>query len=199
MSSLEKLPTEIFQQIIGYLAFIDKKALSLASRRCHALVGQIECPDKVSWIIHVCHFPRSSIGNELILHPEPIERLLEETASKLMADTYDPGFKDANWHPGMRINLQKHFRFGDPNLPSEPLLVPYFNEPFPKSTFAHAFFRAVHNFAAEAIPLSGRYEGCRAIRTIWRRVEEESQEHLEWLAQRKLNGSHPLQRGQEGT
>lgn len=54
MSLLENLPIELVQGIGSYLDFFDKMTLSVLSKSCHAHIGRVKCPDKLSWIIYAC-------------------------------------------------------------------------------------------------------------------------------------------------
>ena len=49
-----KVPPELFLDIGGHLAFFDKKALALTSRKCYALLGSFKCPDRLSWMVYLC-------------------------------------------------------------------------------------------------------------------------------------------------
>ena len=49
-----KLPPELFLDISEHLAFFDKKALALTSKKCCALLGSIKCPNRLSWMVYLC-------------------------------------------------------------------------------------------------------------------------------------------------
>ncbi|CAF9939413.1 hypothetical protein IMSHALPRED_001338 [Imshaugia aleurites] len=193
MSPLEKLPVEILDQVAGYLAFFDKKALSTTSKDLHVLLGLIRCPDELAWIIHLCRSPPTSLADPLLQRPKDVMEILTKTSRKLIYDAHwDASDVVQTWSYSRDVGRSNVTRF-----PIEPLLLPYFDEAFPKSTVVHFYFRCIHNYAAAAILVS---EGASSRRTMWaamnrcwRRVERESRLDLEWLARRtpdaKYSGS----------
>lgn len=193
MSPLEKLPVEIIDQVACYLAFFDKKALSATSKGFHLLLRPIKCPDETAWIIHLCRSPPTSLADPLLLRPKDVMEILTKTSRRLIYDAHwDPSDVVQTWGGGQDVGRSSVTR----NL-IEPLLLPYFDEAFPKSTMAHFYFRCIHNFAAAAILVSegasSRLTMWAAMNRYWRRVERESRLDLEWLARRipdaKYSGS----------
>ena len=53
-SPLEQLPVELFRQITSYLAFFDKKAIQVTSKKCYTLTGPFMCPHILLWMLHCC-------------------------------------------------------------------------------------------------------------------------------------------------
>ena len=53
-SPLEQLPIELFRQITSYLAFFDKKAIQVTSKKCYTLIGPVMCPHILLWMLHCC-------------------------------------------------------------------------------------------------------------------------------------------------
>ena len=75
MSVLEALPMELFGEIASYLSFLDKKTLSITSERCHAMIGRLECPDQMNWLLHQC--PDQAIFHEpLSAKPQVLRSLV---------------------------------------------------------------------------------------------------------------------------
>lgn len=184
MSLLEKLPVEIIDQVVGYLAFFDQKALSATSKGFHLLLRLIKCPDETAWIIHLCRSPPTSLADPLLLRPKDVMEILTKTSRRLIYDAHwDPSDVVQTWGDSQDVGRSSVTRSS-----IEPLLLPYFDEAFPKSTMAHFYFRCIHNFAAAAILVSqgasSRLTMWAAMNRYWRRVERESRLDLEWLARR---------------
>ena len=62
MSLLEALPLELFREVSSYLHFLDKKALSIASKSCKAMTGDLKCPDLLTWFIYLWRSPAEHHG-----------------------------------------------------------------------------------------------------------------------------------------
>ena len=70
-SPLERLPIELFRQITSYLAFFDKKAIQIASKKCYTLTGPFMCPHILLWMLHCCRSgipscPSSNLKSDVI-------------------------------------------------------------------------------------------------------------------------------------
>ena len=185
MSLLERLPTEIFHSITNYLAYLDKKALSTTSKQCHALIGYLPCSNAFSWIAHICRIPPTNIDNDpILLRSSFVLNHFKEASGKLIFDAHWK-LHDRSLH--WRGDDHVHFKRYD--HPIELLLLPYFKQPFPRSTLVHFYYRCIHKYAAEAIPVLGgvldrKGPYLESLRT-WRSIEQGSRQELEWLARRK--------------
>ena len=68
MATLERLPAELLHEVASYLAFFDRKALSITSKSLHSQSGPLKCPNKSEWIIHLCQSLPTCADHWLILH-----------------------------------------------------------------------------------------------------------------------------------
>ncbi|MCJ1457223.1 hypothetical protein MMC28_007590 [Mycoblastus sanguinarius] len=148
MSLLEQLPAELFQKISSNLAFFDKKAVSIASQKCHALIGPFQCPDLLAWIVHLQRTPEISAGYYRTLPSKAVHTLLSKTYASILDDRHWAcEVPKPFW---MMVDTQRfrgHCDYSRPFEP-EPLLLPYFNnKPFPASCLAHFYFRSINSFA----------------------------------------------------
>lgn len=189
MSILERLPVEIFHEITSCLIFQDQKALSTTSKQCHALVGPLKCPDELSWITHVCRLPPLYTTNHVLQHPKGVLNVLFKVYYRLIYDDFWD-LDDTSRHP---VTLERYGRKPhDPVCPIEPLLLPYFDRPFPESTLAHWYFSLMHDFAVAALRIvettlfeQERMWKLREWKVELREIVYESQLDLRWLARRK--------------
>ena len=194
MSNLEKLPVELFHEVAGCLVFADKKALSLTSKECHARLGPLSCPDQLSWIIYLCRAHPLSASSHFVQWPEVVGDVLIKTYYRLIYDDFWD-LSDTSRHP------ITHERYGrrpcpDSEHPVEPLLLPYFDEPFPMSTLAYWYFSLTHEYAkcalrilndmpTEALRGELRMSRLSDCKQEWREIESESRLDLGWLKRRK--------------
>ena len=72
---LEVLPVELFRGLTSYLSFLDKKALSIASRKCNAMTGVYKCSDPLTWLIHLCR-SSAKLQGPLLDNPGPFGDLI---------------------------------------------------------------------------------------------------------------------------
>lgn len=85
MPSLGTLPPELFREIGTYLAFFDKKSLVATSKACHALLGPVSCPDRLSWIVYVCRSSETQpYFQKYPLHPSTIQAELRALDARLI-------------------------------------------------------------------------------------------------------------------
>ena len=84
LSPLESLPVEIFELISEPLAFFDKKSLQMASKQTRHLMGPIQCPDPVSWIMHICWTARNSgVYDYTLINPHKIAGIVKGMSWRL--------------------------------------------------------------------------------------------------------------------
>ena len=171
MSMLEVLPVELFREVTSYLTFLDKKALSITSKRCHTRTGHIECPDQLTWFIHLCRCPIKFHG-PLFENPKVFRDLIFNVH----------GYLVYQYSPMMAIKVD-----------IEELASPYFLKAFPESTLVHYYMTVARNFVNSAIqtsdataidksPLSPKY--------YWGRIESETAYVIEWLERQKPTEFH---------
>ena len=163
---LEALPIELFREVTSYLRFLDKKALSIASRRCNAKTEISKCPDQLTWLIHLCRSPAKFQG-PLLANPKLFRDLIFSLHSYLI------------YKSGRLISLKAEI---------EELVLPYFVQPFPESTLLYHYMNLARDFVKSAIrdmddeclstaPLSPRY--------YWGRIENETVYVIGWLERQK--------------
>lgn len=166
MSMLEILPVELFREISSYLTFLDKKALSIASKRCHTMTGHFECPDQLTWFIHLCRCP-IKFHRPLLENPKV--------------------FRDVIFNVHGRL-LYKYGRMIAIKVDTEELVSPYFVKDFPESTLIHYYMTVAQNFVKSLIhssdakgldttPLNPGY--------YWGRIESETAYVIKWLERQK--------------
>ena len=176
MSMLETLPIELFQEIASYLHFLDKKALSIASKKCNTMTGMCECPDQLTWLIHLCGSP-ARVHGPLCENPK-VFRDLVFTLPHYLAKNL--GF----------ISLQTKI---------EELVLPYFPRRFPQDTLLYYYMTVARDFAKSV--LHGPNSACLDTtpssnsgglgiaqlppRFYWIQIERESAHLIEWLEQQK--------------
>ena len=164
MSMLESLPVELFRETASYLTFLDKKALSVASKRCNAMTGSCECPDRLTWLIHLCRCPTK-------LHGPVLEN------PKL--------FKDLIFS----LNLScTNGRLIPSKAEIEDLVSPYFPKIFPESTLVYHYMTVARDFVKSTIPISDTARLPTATLTpryYWGRIESEAAYIIGWLERQK--------------
>lgn len=185
MSSLEKLPMELFNEVSSYLAFFDKKALSMTCKQNHALIGTLLCPDQISWIVHFSHSAATkSVDDPLLLLPSMVLNALEKTSRKLNFDEYWD-IDDISLRFGGERTITRR---KDTDFPVEAMLLPYFDRAFPQSTIAYFFFQSTHGFVTSAIPILEtafkRTFMYAELNELWRKIVQESRRDMAWLARR---------------
>lgn len=173
MSMLEVLPVELFREITSCLTFLDKKALSITSKRCHTRAGHIECPDQLTWLIHLCRCPAKFHG-PLFENPTVFRDLIFNVHGNLVYK-YSPMIATS-----IKVDIEE-------------LVSPYFLKAFPESTLVHYYMTVAQNFASSAVqtsdatssdnaPLSPKY--------YWGRIESEAAYVIKWLEQQKPTEVH---------
>lgn len=166
MSKLEALPVELFREVASYLKFLDKKALSGASKRCHTMAGHFECPDQLTWLIHLCCSPVKFHG-PLFKNPKVFRDLIY--------NVYGYWALECGTMSALKVD-------------TEDLVSPYFPQAFPESTPIHYYMTVAQAFVRSAIktsdaagldaaPLSPRY--------YWARIESKTTYFIEWLERQK--------------
>ena len=164
---LEALPVELFREVASYLTFLDKKTLSLASKKCHSKTGYFECPNLLTWLIHLCRCPVEFHG-PLFANPRVFRDLIFNVHSYLV------------YKYGRMTTLC--------DVDVEELVSPYFPKPFPESMLVHYYMTEAHGFVKSAIessdaagldtaPLSPRY--------YWGRIESETTYIIQSLERQK--------------
>lgn len=163
MSLLEALLVELFRDMAGYLEFLDKKALSIASKTCHAKTGNFKCPDQLTWFIHLCRFP-PELQSPLIQDPQAFRFLIFDVLTHVIC--------------GGVICLKVDMR----GLTSR-----YFPKSFPESTLIYYYSTVARDFAKSVIELLDvpRSDAAsRVSRDFWGGIQSDTIEIIEWLDQR---------------
>ena len=152
MGVLEALPVEIFREIASPLHFLDKKALSIASKRCRTMTGEFECPDQLTWFIYLCQSPKELHG-PLYENPWYFRDLLFGLHGQIASS--------------VRMNHAFSIGVGE-------LLSPhYFPRPFPESTLAHHYMTVARDFAKSA-PRSSAATDLETTTSPWIWIEDET-------------------------
>ena len=163
---LECLPLELFLEVASYLTFIDKKAVSIASRRCHSMTGRFGCPNQLTWLIHLCRSP-ARFHEPLSENPKVFRDLIFSVHSYLV------------YKYGKMIALQ---------MDIEELVSPYFPKTYPESMLVHYYMTVAHDFVKSAIQCSdaaGLDTAPLTPRYFWGRIESETAYVIEWLERQK--------------
>lgn len=166
MSMLEALPVELFRELAGYLKFLDKKALSIASKRCHTMTGHFECPDQLTWLIHLCRSP-AKFHAPLFENPKVFRDLIFSVHGYL---------------------LYKYGRMIALKVDIEDLVSPYFQKAFPESLLVHYYMTVAHDFVKSILRTSdaaGLDTARISPRYYWGRIENETAYVMEWLERQK--------------
>ena len=166
MSMLETLPVELFRELAGYLKFLDKKALSIASKRCHTMTGHFECPDHLTWLIHLCRSPAKFHG-PLFENPKVFRDLVFSVHGYL---------------------LYKYGRMIALKVDIEDLESPYFQKAFPESSLGYYYMTVAHDFVKSILQTSdatGLDTARISPRYYWVRIENDTAYVLEWLERQK--------------
>ena len=109
-------PPEEFCDVASYLHFLDKKVQSFATRRCDAMTGDCECPDHVTWLVHLYRSPKKGLhglhnplfyesarltslnpGNQKLMSP-CLPKLFPEFTPLLLCDR-DPRLREISYPP----------------------------------------------------------------------------------------------------
>lgn len=85
-AGMSRLPIELFRKVTGYLAFFDKKAVQITSKKCHLLTGPFICPDILLWRLHCCRSGISCHRNSSLM--SDIVELNSLTLKCLSRDTW---------------------------------------------------------------------------------------------------------------
>ena len=150
---LEALPVELFRAIASYLSFLDKKALSIASRKCNAMTEVCRCPDHLTWLIHLCHSP-ARLQGPLLENPGLFGDLIFSLREYL------------EYQNGKLISLKAEI---------EELVSPYFPKSFPKSTLLYYSMTVARDFSAyRNSDAAGLSPGPLSPRYYWDPIESES-------------------------
>lgn len=168
---LEALPVELFREIASYLTFLDKKALSVASRKSHSMTGQFKCPNQLTWLIYLCRSP-VKFHAPLFENPKIFRDLIFSVNSYLV-------YKYGNMI-ALKVGIEE-------------LLSPYFPKTPPESMLVHYYMTLAQNFVKSAIqssdaagldtaPLTPRY--------YWDRIERETAYVIERLERQKPTEIH---------
>ena len=155
MAMLDTLPVEMFGEVASYLKFLDKKALSLVSRRCYAMTGNNECPDHLTWLIHLCRSPEKLHG-PLVKNPKILRDLVFDLHKYL---------------------FYKFRRLRHRKTEIEELLLPYFPKAFPESMLLYYYMTVARDFAREAMRVpdaAGLGATAPTPRYFWGRIEMKS-------------------------
>ncbi len=171
---LEALPVELFHNVASYLHFLDKKALSTASRRCNTKIGHFECPDQLTWLVHLCRCP-ANLHSPLFENPEAFRDLISS------------------------VNLHVFCNIGRPStikVDFEGLVSPYFSTPFPESSLLYNYMTVARDFVQSAIriPVAAGLDTCPATpRFFWGQIKDETAKIIRWLEVLVLIGAWPPQ------
>ena len=172
MGLLEALPVEVFGEVVSNLKYLDKKALSLASRRCYAMTGNNQCPDHLTWLIHLCRSPAKSHGP---LFEKPW----------LFRDVIIKQFRYLMYKYELRRPMS-------PIAEIEELLSPYFPKAFPESTLYYYYMTVARDFAKSVIGNSDT-AGLDTVETIsrhiWGHIETKTELIIGWLSDRDQQNS----------
>lgn len=166
MSVLEALPVELFREVVSYLNFLDKKALSIASERCRTMTGHFECPDQLVWLIHLCRYPVELNGP--LYEKSQVFRNLIFSVHGYLVHRY-----------GRMITLK---------VDIEELVSPYFPKAFPESTLVYYYMTVAQDYVKSAIQISdaaGLNTAPLTPRYFWGRIESETAYFIEWLERQK--------------
>ena len=166
MSMLEALPVELFRELAGYLKFLDKKALSIASKRCHTMTGHFKCPDQLTWLIHLCRSPAKFHG-PLFENPKVFRDLIFSVHGYL---------------------LYKYGRMIALKVDIEDLVSPYFQKAFPESSLGYYYMTVAYDFVKSILQTSdaaGLDTARISPKYYWGRIENETAYVMEWLERQK--------------
>lgn len=165
MSILEALPVEIFRKVVSNLIYLDKEALSLASRRCYAMTGNNQCPDHLTRLIHLCQSPAEFHG-PLFENAELFRDVILKQYQYLMYKY------EQQWPVSHKAE-------------AEELLSPYFPKAFPKSTPLYCYMIVARDFARTVIGNSDT-AGLDIAETIyryfWGQIETMTVHIIGWLS-----------------
>lgn len=149
MASLENLPPEMFQEIGSYLYFFDKKSLAVTSKQCHALLGLVRCPDRLSWIVYVCRSSQTQpYFQKFPLNPFTVQAELKALDKRLL-QSY--GYR--NWHyrkyESDQVPGSTHSSLDFDEYHYEPLLDDYFRweNHYPKWMLLHFYLINIRSHA----------------------------------------------------
>ena len=172
---LEALPVELFREVASYLDFLDKKALSIASNKCHTMNQHFRCPDQLTWLIYLCRSPAKFHG-PLFENPKVFKDLIVSVYECLVN------------HLRRTVTLKVHV---------EELVLPYFPKTFPESTLVHYYMTVAQHFVKSAIQISdaaGLDTAAPPVRLtpryFWGRIESETAFVIDWLERQKLTEVH---------
>ena len=164
---LSKRSFELFLQIIDYLSFFDKKALAGTSKRCNYAIGPIKCPDRLSWMVHLCIIRRLPVYERMFKDPwstwgrigefRHTDHMFQRRLKVLMRDSINSELRTVDEHY-TTFYTQSHglsartglswwqhtnpiSQAGQSSDTYEPLLEVYFpGVGYPESTLAHFHF-----------------------------------------------------------
>ncbi len=159
---LEALPVELFHNVASYLHFLDKKALSTASRRRNAKIGHFECPDQLTWLVHLCRCP-ANLHSPLFENPEAFRDLIS-SVNLYVRRKYE-------WPSTIKVDF-------------EALESPYFPRPFPESTLLYHYMTIARDSVQSAIqiPVAAGLDPSLAIpRNFWGQIKDETADVVRWL------------------
>ena len=114
-SPIERLPIEIFRQITSYLAFFDKKAIQVTSKKCYTLTGPFLCPHILLWMLHCCRSGIPSCANSNL--KSDVIKLNALTLDSLTRDTWIDLSQGQEAHDAHQAFLNRWDTVSPPEIP----------------------------------------------------------------------------------